>query len=637
MKRVLLATLALAAILAPSALAVTGSVGVTTTASNAACDGKSLVTITLQTVAPPPESAPLDLVIAIDDSGSLSNADFILERNAARDFVNALDFTGGVRKVGVLKFSSVAQTVIGLSNNKTAVVNAINAIPHLGGSTNITDAVREARVMVTGAGSQAGADKVLLLITDGQNNVETTLLNGEVSAFKALPGEIFALGFGTANVTELNSIASDPDSSHVNITPNASELSAIATDIAETIQNPAATNVVLNAVAGSPFSTVAGSNTATAGTTVPIPGGFQWSIPTLGTETRTLTFEVLHAGNEDGAFPALASLSGTFVNSDGVTQPISAASPLVTVSGCNDAPIADAGPDQAIELSGSPTAAVSMNGTGSSDADPQDTLSYSWSIAGTEVGTGATPSMPLGLGTHLVTLTVSDGRLSDTDEVLVTVTDPSPPSITPHVSGTLGNNGWYTSDIGVSWTVVDNESPATTTGCGPSSVTSDTAGVSFTCSATSAGGSDSETVTVKRDATAPSVAYAGNQPSYSLTDTIAITCSASDALSGLASNTCAAVSGPATSFLGSNTRSATAVDNAGNSTTATITFTVVATVASLCELTEQYVGHHGVAHSLCVKLEHGNIEPYVHEVNAQRGKRLTDAEADLLILLARSL
>ena len=350
-----------------------------------------------------------------------------------------------------------------------------------------------------------------------------------------------------------------------------------------------------------------------------------------------MTFQVQHSGNEDGAFAALSSLSGTFVDSDGDTQPISAASPLITVSGCNDAPTADAGSDQAIALSGSHTETVSMDGTGSSDPDPQDTLSYSWSIAGSEVGTGATPSMSLGLGSHLITLTVSDGRLSDTDEVLVVVSDPSPPSITPHVTGMLGNNNWYTSDIGVSWTVVDNESPATTTGCGPSSVTSDTAGVSFTCSATSAGGSDSETVSVKRDTTDPIVAYAGNQPSYALTDTVAITCSASDALSGLASNTCAPINGPATSFLGLNTFSATAVDNAGNGATATISFTVAATVASLCDLVEQYVDHHGVAHSLCVKLEHGNIEPFIHEVNAQRGKRLSDAEADLLILLARRL
>src|SRR5262245_35509620 len=34
--------------------------------------------------------------------------------------------------------------------------------------------------------------------------------------------------------------------------------------------------------------------------------------------------------------------------------------------------------------------------------------------------------------------------------------DSTPPVITPNVSGTLGDNGWYISDVTVSWSVVDN-------------------------------------------------------------------------------------------------------------------------------------------------------------------------------------
>ncbi|HSO01726.1 MAG TPA: VWA domain-containing protein [Gaiellaceae bacterium] len=629
----------LAAVLTPSALAVTGSVAVTASATGVACDGISNVQITLQTAAPPPEDTPLDLVIAIDDSGSLSPTDYNREKQAAAAFVTGLNMTGGVRKVGLLKFSDVGQVILPLSNNKTQVLNAINSLVQQGGFTNITDAIRDARTMVTtGSGAQAGADKVLLLITDGQNNREEALLDDEYNAFKAMPGEIFALGFGTASLAQLNAIASDPDATHVFLTPDSGQLTALAATIAETIQNPAATNVQLNAIAAAPFSPVAGSNSATAGTTAAVPGGFSWSISTLGTEIRTLSFQLQHSGNEDGAFAALSSLSGTFVDSDGNTQPISAASPAITVSGCNDAPTADAGLDQAIGLSGSPMASVALDGSGSSDPDPQDTLTYSWSEGAGEIATGSNPSVSLGLGSHLITLTVSDGRLSDTDEVLVTVTDPSPPAITPHVTGTLGDNGWYTSDIGISWTVVDDESPATTSGCDPSSVTSDTAGVSFTCSASSAGGSASETVSVKRDATAPVLAFSGNAGTYELTDTVAITCAASDAMSGLASSTCPGASGPATSFVGTNTLNASARDNAGNTASLSTSFTVGVTAAGLCELVEQFVEQAGVAHSLCVKLEHGSIGAFVNEVNAQRGKKwLSNDEADLLILLAQLL
>jgi hypothetical protein len=86
------------------------------------------------------------------------------------------------------------------------------------------------------------------------------------------------------------------------------------------------------------------------------------------------------------------------------------------------------------------------------------------------------------------------------------VTDTTPPVITPNVSGTLGDNGWYTSNVTVTWTVVDNESAiSSSSGCGPTTITSDTTGTTLTCTATSAGGTASESVTIKRDATAPSV------------------------------------------------------------------------------------------------------------------------------------
>ena len=37
------------------------------------------------------------------------------------------------------------------------------------------------------------------------------------------------------------------------------------------------------------------------------------------------------------------------------------------------------------------------------------------------------------------------------------------PVVTPTVTGTLGNNGWYRSDVSVSWSVTDNESAITST------------------------------------------------------------------------------------------------------------------------------------------------------------------------------
>jgi hypothetical protein len=83
--------------------------------------------------------------------------------------------------------------------------------------------------------------------------------------------------------------------------------------------------------------------------------------------------------------------------------------------------------------------------------------------------------------------------------------DTTPPIITPQITGTLGNNGWYRSNVGVSWSVTDPESGiASSSGCTPTTLTTDTAGITLTCSATNGVGlSTSASVTIKIDKTPP--------------------------------------------------------------------------------------------------------------------------------------
>jgi hypothetical protein len=84
--------------------------------------------------------------------------------------------------------------------------------------------------------------------------------------------------------------------------------------------------------------------------------------------------------------------------------------------------------------------------------------------------------------------------------------DPTPPTILPHVEGVLGNDGWYVGDVTITWDVVDAQSVVSmTNGCDTTTITADTAGLTLTCTATSDGGTASADVTVKRDATPPTV------------------------------------------------------------------------------------------------------------------------------------
>ena len=112
--------------------------------------------------------------------------------------------------------------------------------------------------------------------------------------------------------------------------------------------------------------------------------------------------------------------------------------------------------------------------------------------------------------------------------------DTTPPVITPNSAGTQGNNDLYTSDATVSWSVVDNESDiASQTGCELTTISTDTDGMTLTCSATSAGGTSSQSVTIKRDATAPAI-ECGSADSEWHADDVSIACTAADATSGLA-------------------------------------------------------------------------------------------------------
>ena len=91
----------------------------------------------------------------------------------------------------------------------------------------------------------------------------------------------------------------------------------------------------------------------------------------------------------------------------------------------NRTPFAHAGSNRTVYVGDTCQAQVTLDGSGSSDPDG-DTLTYTWEDSfGQEEGVD--PTVTLGLGTHDITLTVSDGEFSDTDTVRIFVEDNTPP------------------------------------------------------------------------------------------------------------------------------------------------------------------------------------------------------------------
>ena len=147
----------------------------------------------------------------------------------------------------------------------------------------------------------------------------------------------------------------------------------------------------------------------------------------------------------------------------------------------------------------------------------------------------------------------------------------TPPTVTPQVSGTAGANGWYLSNVAVTWGIADGGSVITSTGgCVPTTIVADTTGRTLTCAATNAGGTTTSTVTVQRDATAPAISGARspapNASGWNAGDiTASFTCV--DGTSGIAS--CSPPVTVTTEGAGQNA-TGTAIDRAGNSTAVTV-------------------------------------------------------------------
>lgn len=96
----------------------------------------------------------------------------------------------------------------------------------------------------------------------------------------------------------------------------------------------------------------------------------------------------------------------------------------------NRAPTAGAGDDQTVEATSPAGAAVTLDGTASTDPDG-DPLSFSWSEGENALGTGAILNTILSLGPHEITLTADDGAGGvATDTVVVNVVDTTAPEIT---------------------------------------------------------------------------------------------------------------------------------------------------------------------------------------------------------------
>jgi Tol biopolymer transport system component len=154
----------------------------------------------------------------------------------------------------------------------------------------------------------------------------------------------------------------------------------------------------------------------------------------------------------------------------------------------------------------------------------------------------------------------------------LTSTDDSPPVVAPLLSPAQpdGDNGWYRDAVTLGWDVQDPDSPVSTVGCDDVVVDGDQGPATYSCTATSDGGTTGPvTVTIKRDATPPLISATvtpgapdGDHGWYLGAPSVTFHCD--DALAGVKD-----CPDDVSAFEGSAAVTGTARDHAGNTASAT--------------------------------------------------------------------
>ena len=154
--------------------------------------------------------------------------------------------------------------------------------------------------------------------------------------------------------------------------------------------------------------------------------------------------------------------------------------------------------------------------------------------------------------------------------------DTTPPILTPTVTGTQVN-GWYTSDITVTWSVTDPDSEIVSqTGCAAQTFTLDFIGSSW-CEATSHGGTSFVSVPLRRDTTPPVVTIGTpTQTIYSAGAVVTPWYNCSDASGFSGVTTCALTQGssPLNTTPGRHIFTVTSTDAVGNAASKSVEYMV---------------------------------------------------------------
>ena len=300
------------------------------------CDGTLRVTLALS-AAPDIAANPTDIVLVLDRSGSMAGSPLTNMKAGADTFIDIIDeATDGAKDgnigsgshIGVVSFSDTATADTQLITSVATLKAAVNGLT-AGGSTNHADAFTKAMQLFDPTSSNA---KVIVMFTDGKTTAGPPP-SPVAAAARAAGIIIYCIGLvgqDGIDVNVLNDWATDPDASHVAVTPDDAELEDLFADLAANISKPGATNIVIDEIVSPDFTIISVLSPSKGTAMILNARELQWKIPELGVkgnEGASLEFIVRHVGQTSGTKLVNQSITYTDTEGNAVTFP----TPSVTV------------------------------------------------------------------------------------------------------------------------------------------------------------------------------------------------------------------------------------------------------------------------------------------------------------------
>merc|ERR1711874_77952 len=130
---------------------------------------------------------------------------------AVSTMVTDLTAGGQEHRFSLITYSTNVQTIFSFNryNKPEDVVSAVQTTIYQAGSTNTADGLRQAIEMYQpGFGERPSADDVVILMTDGQSNINYWDTIPAATDLKATGAKVIGIGIGLQNLDEINGIAS---------------------------------------------------------------------------------------------------------------------------------------------------------------------------------------------------------------------------------------------------------------------------------------------------------------------------------------------------------------------------------------------------------------------------------------------